>query len=131
MLELYSFARSHSDERLMSRREHGAHLDYDSSTAHRELAVNSEPIVAVSETDLLVCVVLCEPSLLSHPVAPEDELVQIGRYVYLMPYAPFAYREQNASDSENWAENWGLRTRAPPPFWEGGLCPHLTQSRLG
>ena len=36
--------------------------------------------------------------MLSHPVAPKDELVQIGRYVYLMPYAPFAYRERNVSD---------------------------------
>ena len=83
----------------LSRREHGAHLDYGSSTTHRELALKSDPVVVVSETDLLVCVVPCEPSLLSHPVAPEDELVQIGRYVYLMPYAPFAYREQNVSDS--------------------------------
>ena len=57
----------------------------------------SDSLVAVSETDLFVCVVPCEPSLLGHPVAPKDELVQIGRYVYLMPYAPFVYRERNAS----------------------------------
>ena len=52
--------------------------------------MKSDPLVAVSEMDLLVCIVPFEHSLLSHPVAPEDELVQIGRYVYLMPYAPFA-----------------------------------------
>jgi len=55
----------------------------------------SDSLVAVSETDLFVCVVPCEPSLLGHPVAAEDELVQVGRYAYLMPYAPFAYRERN------------------------------------
>jgi len=80
---------------LMSTLEHSARLDCDSSTTHRELAVKSDPLVAVSETDLLVCVVPCEPSLLGHPVAPEDELVQIGRCVYLMPYATFVYRERN------------------------------------
>jgi len=84
---------------LLFRRQHGARLDYDSSTTHREPAVQSDPLVAVSETDLLVCVVPCEPSLLGHPVAPEDEFVQIGCYVYLMPYSPFAYRERNVSDS--------------------------------
>ena len=44
---------------ILSRREHGARLDDNSSTAHIELAVKSDPLVAVSETDLLACVVPC------------------------------------------------------------------------
>jgi len=86
---------------LLSRREHGARLDYDSSTTHRELVVKSDPLVAVSETDLLVCVVPCEPSCLAILSLPRMSSSRSGVVCYLMPYAPFAYRERNASDSLN------------------------------
>jgi len=63
--------------------------------------VKSDPLIAVAKTDLLVGVVPCEPSLLGHPVAAEDELIQIRRYMYLMPYVPFAYRERDGSNAFN------------------------------
>ena len=62
------------------------------AVAHIDLTVKSDPLIAVAKTDLLVGVVPCEPSLLGHPVTTEDELIQIGRYMNLMPYVPLAYR---------------------------------------
>ena len=40
-----------------------------------DLAVKSDPLVAVSKTDLVVGVVPYEPSLLSHPVTADNELM--------------------------------------------------------
>ena len=55
--------------------EHGARLHYDSSTTHVDLAVKSDPFVAVTKADLVVGVIPCEHSLLGHPVADDDKLV--------------------------------------------------------
>jgi len=59
----------------------------------------SDPLVAVSEANFIVGVVPYEPSLLSHPVAANNELVKIGRYVYLMPYVTFAHSEVNGGNA--------------------------------
>ena len=49
----------------------------------------------------MVSVVPCEPSPLGHPVSAKDELIQIGCYMYFMPYVPFAHRERDGCNAFN------------------------------